>query len=182
MSKSIKLKNNVYLDAESVKNGMKLIARNELTSQSSTLELTGLNLQKGKSYILEISEYSTTNSSAGHYIRINDISNNYGTHWYFGTGYGFTCSNHGSGVGFANGWNMNASLFHTTGTISYFNADWVGWNGQSVSVNSTDNKVISVLHSGCANMKAITTINKISVITSDGDTIGVGSYIELYGI
>ena len=161
---------------------MKLIAKNVLTSNSATLELTGLNLQQGNIYRLEIMEYSTTGSSTGHFIQINNNgAGYYGTHWYFGTNFGFTNSYHFNGLGFANGWDMDASLFHTTGTISYFNADWVGWNGQSVSVNASSNNVISVLHSGCLNMKGASTISNIRIATG-GDLIGVGSYIAIYGL
>ena len=173
MAKSFKYKDNMYLDSTSVSHNKtplnevlnkmdsktQLIKEVVLTNSSLKMELTNLSLTAGN-YIIEIQEYSTTNSSAGHYVRINGGTSGYiGSHIYLHNGT-FGYNRHTAGICLCNGWSMRASLCHTIVNLSYFNKDWISANAQMTSGDNNNSSNIYVTEGGSYNMHEIKQINK----------------------
>lgn len=151
------------------------IANVELESASSELSLTNLNLEPGI-YKLYVAEWSTTSTAAGHFIGLNDVTDNYSGTLIFNLGDTLSMTNNvNKGIALTNGWAVGTPLVHTEITLFYFNKDWI-----NVQATMTT-KGLTVIEN-CWCLTKMNTINKISVMTIDGDLIGAGSYIKLYKI
>lgn len=160
-----------------------LVAQVVLTSHQNIMEITGLDIIKdGGIYDIEIAEYGTTSSSSGHYLQVNGITTGYsGSHNYtWDRGSGWVVSTHTGCLAFANGWSMGTNLFYTSGTLQFFNKDWVGFDGVSFSANSDNSARVQVQQTTALALKNITNITSIRVIATSGGLIGSGSYMKIY--
>ncbi len=152
---------------------LKPIAQATLTEGSSELTLDGLDLEPGI-YKIYVAEWSTTSTPGGHFIGLNDITDNYSGTLIFNLGDTLSMTNNvNKGIALTNGWDVGTPLVHTEITLFYFNKDWI-----NVQATMTT-KGLTVIEN-CWCLTKLNTINKISIMTINSDLIGAGSYIKLY--
>lgn len=151
------------------------IAEKTLTVNSSELSLTGLNLEPGI-YKIYVAEWSTTNTTGGHFVSINDIKTDYSTRIIFNENTSSMVINDvTNGIALTNGWGGGTKLFYTELTLFYYDKQWVG----AQTTLTTNGRM--VIQNGSL-QQAINNINKIAITPKDNDLIGHGSYIKLYQV
>lgn len=152
-------------------------------SATNSVNITGLDIKRdGGVYDIVIMEFTPTNSSGGHVMRVNGITDGYyGRHFYYWNNIATpTVTSHGGCLGFCNGWSQGTPLFFTTATLMYFNKDWVGFQAltNSNGVNSTD-KYVTVWQNCQLLFKEVSNITSFQIVANDGQ-IGAGSIIKIY--
>lgn len=162
----------------------------KLNENAPVMELTNLNLKPGKTYELIICEYSTTKSTYGHYLRINNIDTGYiGSQMFIIQNSdaedkvpAMRANHTNIGLVFTNGWNVERDICFTKITLEYFNKNWISCSAHLTSAKlDSPYGQISVIQNGHYNTSnGVEEINTIGVYPFDGDLIGAGSYIILY--
>lgn len=155
-----------------------------LSSPSSIMEITGLDIiRDGGIYDIIVEEFSTTNTSSGHYLQLNGMGSGYnGRHRYiWDADYSqWVNTIHSVCLAFTNGWSMGTPIFYTVGTLIFFNKDWMYFQSRGGTTTYDENRFVDVQCDTYVVNKNISNITSLRVICTDGDKIGVGSRMRIY--
>lgn len=180
MTKLIDFKKN---NDKVIYNSGALVAEYIAPEHVSSITINNLDIKRdGGIYDIIIMEYTPTTSSQGHFIRINGLTDGYyGKHYYeWNNSKSIVCAEHGTTLGFCNGWNQSTSLFFTTATLMYFNKDWIGFQANTnCNLTGTSIQGISVLQNCQVLFKEVDNITSLTILGNDSQ-IGRGSVVRIY--
>ena len=164
----------------------KLVAEATLDVASNKLTVSGLDIiRDGGVYDIVIVESSATSSPGGHVLRVNDLTSGYHSSFIIASGAAQGATNLfrkeyvTTGLCYTNGWSQSKRKFYVTGTLIYYDANWIGFNGQSYVGSDTDNDYVNLVNGGAVINQNVENITSLNITASDGQ-IAAGSWIKVY--
>ncbi len=164
----------------------RLVAEATLDIASNKLTVSGLDIiRDGGVYDIVIAENATASSPGGHVLRVNDLTSGYHSSFIIASGAAQGATNLfrkeyvTTGLCYTNGWNQTTRVWYATGTLIYYNANRIGFNGQSFDASGTDEDYVNLVNGGAVINQNVENITSLNITASDGQ-IAAGSWIKVY--